>query len=419
MGGLSKYTEQPASHMLSDDRRAIIDEVSGTLIREFTLSGLRNRERRREIQDRASALVNEAARKRGAFSTTMLAAMTSDVISRTVGLGFLDRLIPPERADLVEIALVPTGELYVKRKGGSGRFEPIDLRPTLDEVMRVVDTLLAAQNKSLTEATPTVDAKLPRTDDNPGGGRVKVLHPALVPGRGFPAVSIRLFEPKPVLVEQIVSWGSATPAMMDALVGAVKRNLRILIAGGTGTGKTTLLAALCNAIPQDERILKIEDPEEIFLDKPHVVTMEARAAPPGSPVPPYTVSDAVNDAMRMNPDRLIVGEVRTGGAALALFRAQMSDHPGLSTFHAENPQAAINRLAVIMWADAGVRMEAAKGLFASAVDVYVQLNKVDGQRCMTGIWQIEPALKSGDVAFTPIFNAQHERVGEITRERTA
>ncbi|HLF24936.1 MAG TPA: ATPase, T2SS/T4P/T4SS family [Anaerolineae bacterium] len=190
------------------------------------------------------------------------------------------------------------------------------------------------------------------------------------------------------------------------------------VAGGTGTGKTTLLAALCNSIPDAERVVKIEDPEEIFLDKPHVVTLEARAAPPGSPVPSYTVSDAVNDAMRMAPDRLIVGEVRTGGAALALFRAQMSDHPGLSTFHAEDPQAAVHRLALIMFSDAGVRMEAAKGLFASAVDLYVQINKVSGKRRVTGIWQIESALRGGDVSFTPIFNADHAQVGTMTRERT-
>jgi pilus assembly protein CpaF len=196
--------------------------------------------------------------------------------------------------------------------------------------------------------------------------------------------------------------------MIDMLAHAVRRNLRILIGGGTTTGKTTLLAALCASLPDNERIIKIEDPEEIFLDKPHVVTLEARIAPPGSPVPSYTVSDAVNDAMRMAPDRLIVGEVRTGSAAQALFRAQMSDHPGLSTFHAEDPQAAVHRLSLIMFADAGVRMDAAKGLFASAVDVYVQINKVDDRRRITGIWQVESTLQQREVVFTPIFDANHE-----------
>ena len=401
----------------SSDRELLVAEVAERVTREFGLAKLRSREMRGSIRKRVLALLTDAARQRGATTTTMLAGMVDEVLARTVGLGFLDQLLPPARSDIVEVSVLPSGDVYVKRKG-SGHFERLDLQPPLHEVMRVVDTLLGSQNKALTEATPTVDAKLPRTDDNPSGGRVKALHPAIAPGRGFPSLSIRLFEPKPVQPAQIVQWGSATQEMLDVLADAVRRNLRILIAGGTGTGKTTLLAALCNSIPDTERVVKIEDPEEIFLAKPHVVTLEARAAPPGSPVPSYTVSDAVNDAMRMAPDRLIVGEVRTGGAALALFRAQMSDHPGLSTFHAEDPQAAVHRLALIIFSDAGVRMEAAKGLFASAVDLYVQINKVSGKRRVTGIWQIEPALRGGDVGFTPIFNADHAKVGTITRERT-
>jgi pilus assembly protein CpaF len=125
--------------------------------------------------------------------------------------------------------------------------------------------------------------------------------------------------------------------------------------------------------------------------------------------------------MRMRPDRLIVGEVRTGDAALALFRAQMSDHPGLTTFHAESPQAAVHRLSVIMFADAGVRIEAAKNFFAQAVDVYVQLGyDAAGRRRILGVWQVEPELKGGDVAFTPIWLLQAEgfrKVGELTRRR--
>ncbi len=414
---LSTYTSAPIA-LQAADRELIISEVAEKVTREFGLAKLRSREMRGQVRDRASALLTETTRRTGAVSTTMLAGMVDEVMARTIGLGFLDQLLPPARDDLVEIAVLPGGEVYIKRKQGSGHFERLDLRPPLHEVMRVVDTLLGSQNKALTEATPTVDAKLPRTDDNPSGGRVKALHPAIAPGRGFPSLSIRLFEPEPVTPQQIVAWGSATQEMLDLLADTVRRNLRILIAGGTGTGKTTLLSALCNSIPDSERIVKIEGPEEIFLDKPHVVTLEARAAPPGSPVPPYTVSDAVNDAMRMAPDRLIVGEVRTGSAALALFRAQMSDHPGLSTFHAEDPHAAAHRLALIMFSDAGVRMEAAKGLFASAVDLYVQINKVSGTRRVTGIWQIDQSLKGGDLVFTPIFNANHERIGTITRERT-
>ena len=147
----------------------------------------------------------------------------------------------------------------------------------------------------------------------------------------------------------------APPAVIEALLEHVARGLRLLVIGGTASGKTTLLSALCHAIPRQARVVKIEDPEEIWLDHPNVVTLEARPAPPGSSVPPYTVKNGVDDAMRMAPKWLIVGEVRHGDAALALFRAQMSDHPGLSTFHAEGPEEAVFRMAVVMWADAQVR----------------------------------------------------------------
>jgi Flp pilus assembly CpaF family ATPase len=140
--------------------------------------------------------------------------------------------------------------------------------------------------------------------------------------------------------------------------------------------------------------------------------------PPGSDVPPYTISDGVDDAMRMAPDRLIVGEVRTGTAALALFRAQMSDHPGLTTFHAESPAAAVHRLAVIMFADAQVRFAPAKSLFVQAVDVYVQLHfDAQGRRRVHGVWEIDPELQGGDVQFHPVFASDFRRVGELTTRR--
>ncbi|MBN1888875.1 MAG: CpaF family protein [Thermoflexales bacterium] len=439
---LSRYANsQQSDQTLRAEREAVVDEVSEQISREFGKE-LRNRDKHAQIRERISTLVSESARRRGAmaFTTTMVGSIVEEIFSLVVGMGFLDRLLPPVRSDIVEIALLPSGKLYIKRKGGE-HFEPSDIQPQYEEVIRVVDKLLGAQNKALTEATPSVDARLPKTSDNPAGGRVKVVHSAIAPGVGFPALSVRLFETRAVTPDMIVEWGSATRDMMTLMADAVHRKLRILIAGGTGTGKTTLLSAMCSSIPDTERIVKIEDPEEIFLNKPHVVTLEARYAPPGSPIPSYTVSDAVNDAMRMSPDRLIVGEVRKGDAALALFRAQMSDHPGLSTFHAEDPLAAVHRLSVIMFSDAGVRIEAAKAFFASAVDIYVQINfatvdqnsrpvdihAADGIRAaggsvrtirrVSGIWQVEQALKSGDVQFTPIFNADHEQVGEITRLR--
>ena len=158
----------------------------------------------------------------------------------------------------------------------------------------------------------------------------------------------------------------------------VGQRLRFIIAGGTGTGKTTLLSAICHGIPREARVVKIEDPEEIWLVQDDVVTLEARPAPPGSEVPSYNVADGVDDAMRMAPAWLIVGEVRTGPAALTLFRGLMSDHPGLTTFHAEGPEAVVHRMSVLMFTDCGVKFEAAKAMFGEAIDMVIQIGWREG-----------------------------------------
>lgn len=338
------------------------------------------------------------------------------VLSELSGYGFLDQLLPPERTDLQEIALTSAGAVWVRRKQGTA-FEAVDLTVTADEAWRVTDAILGPQSKALNEATPTVDARLLPTKHNPAGGRLKFLHPVLTGGQ-YPTLNLRLYEPTAPQPEQIVAWEMASWEIMGALGEAVRHNLRIMIGGGTSTGKTTFLSALCDYLPEHERIVKIEDPTEIFLAKPHVQDIEARPVPPGSDVPPYTISDGVDDAMRMAPDRLIVGEVRTGTAALALFRAQMSDHPGLTTFHAESPAAAVHRLAVIMFADAQVRFAPAKSLFVQAVDVYVQLHfDAQGRRRVHGVWEIDPELQGGDVQFHPVFASDFRRVGELTTRR--
>ena len=239
----------------------------------------------------------------------------------------------------------------------------------------------------------------------------------LAPGGGYPAINVRLFEPKPVQPDRLVAWQVAPQGVVEGLVEAVSSKLRMLVVGGTATGKTTLLSALANGIPQQARVVKIEDPEEIWLQHPNVVTLEARPAPPGSTIPSYRVQDGVDDAMRMAPDWLIVGEVRTGQAALSLFRAQMSDHPGLCTFHAEGAEAAVHRMSVIMFADAQVRMEAAKEIFAQAVDLVVQVGWLEGKRKILGVWETAPEMKAGNVVFRMVYRAGDSGIGKIIRRR--
>jgi pilus assembly protein CpaF len=378
------------------------------------LSSLRDRS---QLAAHAANALGAAAGRTGLLIPAALQAeLAGQVVARCGGLGFLNDLLPPARSDLSEIALNPDGSLWLMKKGARG-FERLNQRPAPEEVWRTVEALLAPMGRALSEATPSVDARLPRTGEGSSGARIKIIHPVLVPGGGYPAINVRLFEARPVQPAQLVEWEMAPGAVIDGLVEAVASQLRVLVVGGTATGKTTLLSALANGIPASARLVKIEDPEEIWLAHPNVVTIEARPAPPGSSVPPYRVQDGVDDAMRMAPDWLIVGEVRTGQAALSLFRAQMSDHPGLCTFHAEGAQAAVHRMAVIMFADAQVRMEAAREIFAQAVDLVVQVGWEQGRRRILAVWETHPQLQDGQVVFRPLYAAGETQLAPASRAR--
>ena len=282
-----------------------------------------------------------------------------------------------------------------------------------------MDALLAPIGRTISEAEPQVTAKLPRFAGS-GGARVQVMHPIIAPGNGYPAISIRLFEPRPVPPEQIVRWEMAPQFVMNQLLNAVGRGYRILIIGGTVSGKTTFLSALCNGIPRQARVIKVEDPEEIWLDHPHVVTLEARPVEPGSSVRPVRLKDLIDSTMRMAPTWLIVGEVRTGEAGLALFRAQMSDHPGLSTFHARSPEDAVTRMAVLLMSDSGLNLEAAMLNFARSIDLVIQVGWRDGLRRLIGIWQTNGItnLQGGrsQVAFKTLYRLGDSNMQPVTEK---
>ena len=311
------------------------------------------------------------------------------------------------RADISEITIYSSGLLQIMRKG-SVRWETIDLRPEAGEIWRVLDRLIGPQNKTLNETNPSINAKLPVTPHNPGGGRIKALHPVIAPPGRNPSINIRLFEQKPVKPEWLLERGLMNSEMMEILRMAMEQGDRILISGGTRTGKTTLLSALCNFLPQTWRIVKIEDPEEIWVDRPTVQTVEARPQAVGTDVRPYTLADGVDDAMRMSPDYLVIGEVRDGVAAVSLFRALMTGHSGACTFHANSPREAACRLATVMGADAGVRPHEANQMIFDAVDLLVQIGIRREVRRVITISNVSKDLKNGDIYFEPIYRYLEE-----------
>jgi pilus assembly protein CpaF len=329
-------------------------------------------------------------------------SLVSDLSSRILGLGFLDSLLPPARTDISEIGVYSNGLVQIMKKG-EVRWTNVDIHPSPDEINRVLDRILGSQSKSLNETNPSVNAKLPVTKDNPGGGRIKALHPCIVPPGRNPAINIRLYEQKPVLPEWLLERKTLSPEMMETLKNLVESGKRILITGGTRTGKTTMLSAICNYLPAGWRVVKIEDPSEIWIDRATVQTVEARPQTIGTEVQPYTLADGVDDAMRMSPDYLVIGEVRDGNAALALFRALMTGHSGACTLHADNPKEAASRIANLMGADAGVRKADANQMFADSIDAIVQIGIRHEKRVVTDIALVRKELKGGEVWFDPIW----------------
>ncbi len=373
---------------------------------------------RAKVSDLARKALLSALSDRGFASVPEdeLAPYLSQVISQVGGLRFLDPLIQPHCDDYTDIQLNADGSVWARPKGQLAHVLLPDVKPGIEEAWQVIERLLAPEGKACTEATPAVDAKIPRDPAlGFGGARIKVIHPSLVVGE-YPVLSIRLYEPKPVPPEQIVAWNVFPQPVMDALLEAVASRLRVLIAGGTGSGKTTLLSALAHGIPRETRIVTVEDPNEIWLPHPNVIALEARHAPPGSDTPPYTVADGVDDALRMAPEVILVGEVRTGQAAMSLFRAIMSDHAGMTTFHADGPEHAVHRLCVIMYADAGVSYQAARGMFAEALDLVVQVGWREGVRRGLGVWEMA-GLSGKNVSFRQLWKPGEETMQPPTRAR--
>ena len=331
----------------------------------------------------------------------LLAALTNAVVSRVSGLGFLDAYLDPEKYS--EVVLNPDGRIFVQPRDAE-YMQAVDYRPSVAEAMRLAEALAGMAGTQLSVANPTVNARIVR-EEGFGGARVKILHPVLVVGKDYPAISVRLFFPRLITPEDLIAWEVAPEGVIRGLVELVGRKARVLVIGGTNMGKTTMISALCQGIPQDARIVKIEDPEEIWLEHPNVVTIE-----PFRPswaerdkAATYAIADAVADAMRMRPDWLIVGEIRRGRDAMNFMRAQLSGHPGLTSIHAYGPDEAMDTIQTLIYNELGVGKSGTKPTIALATDLMLYLDKRDGKRRLMGVWEVERKLRGGDVRLRPLY----------------
>jgi len=351
----------------------------------------------------AEEAVREAARREVEALLPDLPSPTREQVVRRIswevlGLGPLEPLLSDP--EITEI-MVNAPELVFIERGGKLPRVPVRFRDAA-HIMRIVQRILAPLGRHVGEASPMVDARLP------DGSRVNIIVPPLCPRS--PAITIRRFRERRFSLEELVALGSMPAALAQFLAAAVRARANILISGGTGSGKTTMLSALAAHIPEEERIITIEDPIELKLQQPHVVSLEAR--PPSiEGKGEVTQRDLLRNALRMRPDRIIIGEVR-GPEAFDMLNAMNTGHEGsLSTIHANSPRDALARLEnMVLMAGFDLPQRAIREQIASALDLIVQVARfVDGVRRITQVTEVV-GMEGNVVTLQDIFVFQQEGI---------
>jgi pilus assembly protein CpaF len=293
-----------------------------------------------------------------------------------------------------EIMVVDAETIYVER---AGKLVRTGARFTDDDRVRaVIERIVTPLGRRIDESSPLVDARLK------DGSRVNaVIRPVALKGS---CITIRKFSRTPLTLEKIIEYGALTPQMARFLARSVVARKNVIISGGTGSGKTTLLNILSASIPNDERIITIEDAAELKLEQEHVVSMETR--PPNMEGKgEYTIRDLVKNALRMRPDRIVVGECRSG-EALDMLQAMNTGHDGsLTTLHANSPREAIARLeTLVLMAGMDLPVRAIREQIAGSIDLVVQQTRLsDGSRKITQIDEVTGIEDDGEVRLVPIF----------------
>ena len=314
-----------------------------------------------------AVLVNDAER----------AGLIRDIQHEMLGLGPLEPLLADPT--ISDILVNSHSQVYVERRG---KLESTDVRFADDaHLMKIIDKIVSRVGRRIDESSPMVDARLP------DGSRVNaIIPPVALDG---PVVSIRRFAVVPLKIEDLLAFKTLTPEMASILQGLAKAKINMLISGGTGSGKTTMLNIMSCYIPATERIVTIEDAAELQLQQPHVVRLETR--PPNiEGKGEVTQRSLVKNALRMRPDRIILGEVR-GAEAVDMLQAMNTGHEGsLATIHANTPRDALSRLEnMIGMAGLNLPIKAARQQISSAITALIQIGRLaDGKRKVMSIQEI-------------------------------
>jgi pilus assembly protein CpaF len=349
--------------------RMLIEEIN-----LVALERLPKDEMRRQVHD----FVSEKTRQeRMAINVAELEALVDDIVDEMVGLGPLEPLL--KDPDINDILINGHQNCFVERKG---KLQQVHI-PFKDEahLLRIINKIVAAVGRRVDESAPMVDARML------DGSRFNAaIRPVGVDG---PLVSIRKFSKNKLGLHKLVEFGAITQNMAEVLAAAVHARKTTIISGGTGTGKTTMLNALSAFIPEDERLITIEDAAELQLQQPHVARMETRPANIEGHGE-LKQRDLVKNALRMRPDRVILGECR-GEEAFDMLQAMNTGHEGsMATIHANTPRDAISRLEQMLgMTGMPMTVQSIRSQIASAIDIIVQLTRLsDGRRKVTSVAEV-------------------------------
>jgi pilus assembly protein CpaF len=378
IGGIQKARKtvapkiDPFEEIKSRIHTKIIEEINGSSLKEDSQGSAEN------LENEISEIVEKFLDTEGTFITKFdKQKLIAEIIDETIGFGPINKFL--HDATVSEIMVNGPNMVYLERKG---KLVLSDVTFKDDQhVMRVIEKIVAPLGRRIDESSPMVDARLPN------GSRVNVIIPPLA--LNGPTITIRKFSEKPFTIKDLINFGTVTPEVAMLLKACVEARLNIVVSGGTGSGKTTTLNVISSFIPEDERIVTIEDAAELQLVQDHVIKLETR--PPNiEGKGAITIRDLVRNSLRMRPDRIVVGEVRSG-EALDMLQAMNTGHDGsLTTGHANSPRDMISRLeTMVLMAGMDLPIKAIREQISSAVDLIVQQSRLkDGSRRITHITEV-------------------------------
>jgi pilus assembly protein CpaF len=395
--------EQPARQLvvsgaaMSKEDRELIEEVQQRLLSEPELTGgnLASDHYMQRIASFVSAAIDRSGRIASDRERARLARLAQ---SELLGFGPLEEFLADDTVS--EIMVNGPHQIWVERAGKL--YETESRFADEEHARRIIDRILSPLGRRCDESNPMVDARLP------DGSRVNVIIPPL--SLGGSTITIRKFSRRPLTASNLIDRGSATPELIEFLRACVLGRINVVVAGGTGTGKTTMLNVLSSFIPEDERIVTIENAAELQLQQRHVVTLESRPANIEGKGE-VSMRDLVVNALRMRPDRIVVGECRAG-ETLDMLQAMNTGHDGsMTTLHANSPRDALRRMeTMVLMSGMDLPVRAIREQIASAVDIVVQLERMqDGARRITHVSEVI-GMENDVITMTDLFVFNHQGV---------